>query len=173
MDAIYIPHLITLPDRTEKVEFKEFLAALDSLTPVQGELSVKHCSNYLEVSATAHTIVTLVCHRCLQQFNHRLAVVSSEILWLKDEVPDVDVIPFDHDLELDDLMESLAANGNFDPAAWLYEQLCLALPLRQLCDQECAGIPLPTSETQAVDQRWSALANLKNQLQNKGVKGKE
>ena len=164
MDAIYIPHLTTLPDRTEKVEFKEFLPPLETLTPVQGELMVKHCTNYLEVSAQATTIVTLICHRCLQQYNHRLAVAVSEVLWLQDETPEVEEIPFDRDLELDDLMENLAPNGNFEPSTWLYEQLCLALPLRQLCDQQCAGIPLPTTETAVVDHRWAALANLKNQL---------
>jgi uncharacterized protein len=169
MDAIYIPHLTTLPDRTEKVEFKEFLSALETLTPVQGELTVKHCGNYLEVAANANAIVTLICHRCLQQYNHRLAVALAEVLWLQDEVEDV--IPCDRDLELDDLLESLSPTGNFDPGTWLYEQLCLALPLRQLCDQQCAGIPLPASETQAIDHRWAALANLKNQLPSSNGEG--
>ncbi len=164
MDAIYIPRLTTLPDRTEKVEFKEFLPALETLTPVQGELAVKHCGNYLEVAANATAIVTLICHRCLQQYNHRLAVTISEVLWLQEQEPEVDVIPFDRDLELDDLMENLSPNGDFEPAAWLYEQLCLALPLRQLCDQQCVGIPLPSTATEPIDHRWAALVNLKDQL---------
>ena len=163
MDAIYIPYLMTLPDRTEKVEFKEFLPPLETLTPVQGELAVKHCHNYLEVTAQADAIVTLICHRCLQQFNHRLAVSIAEVLWLKDEAPDVDVIPYDRDLDLDDLMETLAPNSTFYPSSWLYEQLCLELPLRHLCDQQCVGIALPTA-AEPIDHRWASLANLKNQL---------
>jgi uncharacterized protein len=161
MDAIYIPRLTKLPDRTEKVEFKESLADLETLTPVQGQLQVRHGGNYLEVTAQASTIVTLMCHRCLQQFNHRLSVSVSEMLWLKDH--ESEVLPFDQDLELDDLMETLDPDGNFDPNTWLYEQLCLAIPQRQLCDAQCPGIPLPTT-AEPVDRRWASLANLKTQL---------
>jgi uncharacterized protein len=162
MDAIYIPRLMTLPERTETVEGQDFSTDLETLTPIQGQVQVKHCGNYLDVAAQADTIVTLTCHRCLQKFNHRLSVSASEMIWLQDEVPDVDVIPFDRDLDMEDLMETVAPDGYFDVSTWLYEQLCLAIPLRQLCDQHCQGIPLPTLEAQyQIDRRWASLQTLK------------
>ena len=68
----------------------------------------------------------------------------------------------------DELVETLPPQGHFEPAKWLYEQLCLAMPQRQLCDQACEGIVHPSrSATKAAtetDQRWAALSALKQQL---------
>jgi uncharacterized protein len=164
MEAIFIPRLTKAPERTETIEFKEFLKDLDTLTPVQGWIKVTHQGNYLEISAQAETIVTLTCHRCLQQFNYRLSIAPSELVWLN-EAADIDELPFDRDLTMDDLVESLPPNGYFEPDAWLYEQLSLEIPQRQLCDQNCAGIDVPESLSDPiVDSRWSSLADLKGRL---------
>lgn len=72
MEAIYIPQLLKAREQTQTIEVDEFLPDLETLTPVRGRISVQHRGNYLEVSAQAETIITLNCHRCLQQYNHRL-----------------------------------------------------------------------------------------------------
>ena len=90
METIYIPHLLTKSERKEVIDFDEFIPDLETLTPVRGRLQVTHQGNYLEVKAKAETIVTLTCHRCLKQYNHRLALNSSELIWLEETANQTD-----------------------------------------------------------------------------------
>lgn len=163
MQPIYIPHLETAPDKTWVIEVDQHLAGLESLTPVKGQLRIQHRGNFLEVSAVAETIVTLVCHRCLQNYNHRLQLNTSEFIWLQEPAPEA--FGVEREVELEELVETLPPQGHFDPGVWLYEQLCLALPQRQLCDQACPGIESTTRAPEpSPDHRWAALAALKQQL---------
>jgi uncharacterized protein len=165
MSAIHIPRLIQLPEQQETVEFRQLLPPLDTLTPVQGWLRVIHQGNYLEVAAEAETIVTLTCHRCLQQYNYRLAIAPKEIIWLQDSDDQLAELPFDQDLSVEDLVESLPLDGHFDRAVWLYEQLCLGIPQRQLCDQACSGIAHSGAITErSTDRRWASLESLKDRF---------
>ncbi|MBE9031962.1 DUF177 domain-containing protein [filamentous cyanobacterium LEGE 11480] len=165
MDAIHIPNLAHHPDKRVTIDFKQLVKDLKSLTPVQGTVTVMHKGNYLEVQVQAKTIVTLTCDRCLQQYNHRLNCDADEIIWLKDSELIISELPLNQDLELDDMVENLPEDGNFDVEAWVYEQLCLALPQRKLCDGDCKGIDVPqASPEDLTDRRWAALSALKNQL---------
>ena len=168
MDAIYIPQLTKAPQQTEVIDFSEAIPGLETLTPVQGQLRVTHQGNYLEVSANAETIVTLMCHRCLQQYNYRLSIAPSELISLNEASDLAEPLLLDQDIDPDDLVETLPPKGYFEPATWLYEQLCLELPQRQLCDQSCTGIELPNANEPAssVDRRWASLESLKKQLRN-------
>ena len=169
MDAIYIPELLKRPDGARKIEVDDYIPGLESLMPVQGWLKVVHQGSYLEVKAIAETIVTLKCDRCLQQYNHRLRAKAKELIWLN---PDADILednlPLEREVPLEELVETLSPSGHFDAAGWLYEQLCLQLPHRQLCDGACPGIELEGQSQDGsnapVDSRWAALANLKDRL---------
>lgn len=165
MEAIHIPRLIQCPEQTKTIEFKTFLKDLQTLTPVQGWIKITHQGNFLEISAKAETIVTLTCHRCLQQFNHRLAIAPSEMIWLDETADQLDELPLDKDLSMDDLVETLSPNGYFDPETWLYEQLSLEIPQRQLCEQDCPGIEVADEiKNPGIDSRWAALQSLKGHL---------
>jgi len=167
MEAIHIPWLLKLPEQTDVIQVNEFLPDLATLTPVRGRLEVTHQGNYLEVGVQAETIVTLTCDRCLQQYNHRLAVEATEVLWLDESAQLPDSGPLERETALEDLVETLPPQGYFQPDAWIYEQICLALPPRQLCDQKCPGIAVdnnPAPSTTATDRRWEALEALKRQL---------
>ncbi|AFZ21546.1 YceD family protein [Allocoleopsis franciscana] len=167
MEAIHIPWLLKLPEQTEVIQVKECIAGLETLTPVRGRMQVTHQGNYLEVSAQAETIITLTCDRCLQQYNHRLQVDASEMVWLDESADQPDEGPLERETALEDLVETLPPQGYFQPDVWLYEQLCLATPPRQLCDSDCPGIQINDHEPGSAaltDQRWQALANLKKQL---------
>jgi uncharacterized protein len=171
MEPIFLPQLTRASEQTEVITVNGPLEDLATLTPVQGQVKVVHHGNYLQVFGTAETIVTLVCDRCLQSYNHRLATQTSELIWLQEAVLDdvAEGITFTGDLEDPALTETLPPNGYFYPGDWLYQQLCLALPQRQRCDEQCPGIEVEvTAETerQNLDQRWSGLADLKRQLQN-------
>lgn len=169
MTPIPIPQIARSPDHTVRWTVKEFLADLPTLTPVQGWVQVTHCHTYLEVSTQAEAIITLTCDRCLQQYNYRLVASTSELIWLDEAAERVaNTLPAELEVAPEDLVESLSPHGMFDPVGWLYEQMCLALPLRQLCDATCPGI-LPEDNrapelSTAIDRRWAALESLKNQL---------
>lgn len=166
MDPIYIPRLTKAPQQTEVIDFNEPVQGLETLTPVQGQLKVTHRGSYLDVSAHADTIVTLTCHRCLQQYNYRLSIAPSELIWLEETADQIDPVLLDRDIVAEDLVETLPPKGTFDPTTWLYEQLCLELPQRQLCDQACKGIEVTPIEPPApvIDRRWASLETFKDQL---------
>jgi len=168
METIYIPRLLSKSEQTEVIEFDEFIPNLASLTPVRGRLQVTHQGTYLEVKAKAETIVTLTCHRCLKQYNHRLVLNSSELIWLDKEADRPDTNPIEMKVEFEDLVETLSPTGSFSPSDWLYEQLCLAEPHKQICDAKCVGIIVNDANTESSetisDSRWASLAALKRQL---------
>lgn len=160
MDAIYLPQLLKAPQQTEEIGLHEFVAGLKTLTPVRGRMVVTHGGSYLEVATTAETIVTLTCDRCLQQYNHRLSIDTSELIWLNQSEQD---FPLEREVKWEDLSETLDPGGYFQPEAWLYEQLSLAMPMRQLCSQDCQQ-PSVADDEPITDSRWQTLAALKNQL---------
>lgn len=168
MNAIYIPQLAKAFEQTETLQIRNYLPNLETLTPVQGVINVTHRGTFLDVKAKAEAIVTLTCDRCLQQYNHRVTVDTSEFIWLQEPISDWDQ-PLEQEGGLDDLVETLDPQGYFNPDEWLYEQFCLAMPQRQLCNEECEGMQPQQSQPTippTVDRRWASLEQLKNQLSN-------
>jgi uncharacterized protein len=168
METLYIPHLLHLPEKTVNIEVDTHLPGLETLTPVRGDVTLTHQTTYLQVKGRAETIVTLTCHRCLQNYNHRVAITPEELIWLQPD-PDPATLPLEREVGMDDLLETLPPNGHFAPATWLYEQVCLALPQRQICNEDCLGIELPSgpateSLSTPIDHRWSALSQLQQQM---------
>jgi uncharacterized protein len=166
MDRIYIPQLLKAPQKTERLELKDFVSGLESLNPVRGEMKVYHAGTYLEVTVKADTIITLTCDRCLKQYNHRLAVETVELIWLEETSDSSNPLPLEREVQWDDLTETLDIQGYFDPEAWLYEQLSLAMPMRSVCGLNCLGLP-QTNESQSetiIDSRWASLESLKKQF---------
>jgi uncharacterized protein len=165
MEAIYIPQLVRAPEQTERLQICDHLPDLETLTPVQGEVVVSHRGSYLEVKGQAEAIVTLTCDRCLQQYNHRVMVNTAELIWLQKAEDDPDADLLEREVAFDDLVETLDPEGYFQPAEWLYEQFCLAIPPRQLCNAGCPGIRLNSDESpKAVDRRWASLESLRKNL---------
>lgn len=166
MEPIFIPHLLKAPNQTQVIQVEEFLPGLETLTPIRGQLRVTHQGNYLEVAGKAEAIATLTCHRCLQQYNHRLVVKTSELIWLDDTAEGESALPLEREVALEDLVETLSPQGYFDPSEWFYEQMCLVIPPRQLCDSQCQGIQATeTNHSEAtVDRRWASLEILKGKF---------
>ena len=165
MEAIYIPQLLKAPERKRELKLDDSIPGLESLTPVRGTITIRHGGNFLEIILKAETIVTLVCDRCLQNYNSRLAVDTSELIWLEASEPDMENLPLEREVSLENLSESLNPNGHFDPEQWLYEQFSLAFPLRKLCGENCQGAAKTTTDNHdVVDSRWASLASLKDQL---------
>jgi uncharacterized protein len=166
MEPIYIPHLLKAPKQTQVIEIQDFIPELETLTPVKGQMRVTHHGNYLEVAAKAEAIATLTCHRCLQQYNHRLVVKTSELIWLDPAANEPYTGAIEREIALEELTEMLPPDGCFDPGEWLYQQMCLAIPLRQLCDSQCQGIELNQSQDleTTIDRRWASLEAIKKKF---------
>jgi uncharacterized protein len=157
MEKLYIPSIAKAANRIKVLDFKQEIPDLATLTPPQGQITIQHCGNYLSVKAQAWAIVTLTCDRTLRQFNHRLVVDTTELIWLADDPDSAD----------DDLSETLPPNGYFDPVTWLYEQFCLAMPFPQIAPDAPARVDMALphdANTPQVDSRWSNLINLRSQL---------
>lgn len=166
MQSIYIPHLLNAVDRTRSLSFETIFENLSTLTPVRAEVSARHGTTFLDIHGNAQTIVTLTCDRCLQQYNYRVSIDAKEIIWLE-EPADPQTIPLEQEINPEDLQESLSPYGYFEPEKWIYEQICLELPQRQICSENCQGLVVEPSETEQdkpVDDRWSALEILKQQF---------
>ncbi|HIK38247.1 MAG: YceD family protein [Geminocystis sp.] len=160
METIHLPQLLKMPERTMVLRLCHRIAGLDTLTPVRGLFTIRHGGNFIELSLVADTIITLVCDRCLQTFNHRLSVDTSEIIYLKEEPQNP--LP-EREITWEELCETLPPDSEFLIEDWIYQQLCLALPLRNICSNNCS-IPPYSSTGPEVDSRWSALAQLKHLL---------
>lgn len=169
--TIFIPRLTKLPEGRETVEFKEIFPDLQTLTPVNAKVQVTHKGNYLEVVGQADGIVTLSCDRCLTQFNHRLAIDTTEFIWFDEgEGPEsLEDLPLDEDLVMEAMVETVSKDGEFDVSNWVYEQLSLEMPYKQLCDVNCEGIAIDAENTQPIgDRRWAGLEALKGKLPGEG-----
>jgi uncharacterized protein len=160
MDRLYIPQIARAPQSTVILTFRENLPDLETLTPVEGKMWIRHGGTFLEVRAQAKTVVTLTCDRTLVQFNHRLEVNTTETLWLVDRLPEY---ADEMELTLDELVEHLPRDGHFDPGQWLYEQFCLAIPYQKIAPD--APPFAPASEpADPIDRRWAALTALQEML---------
>ncbi len=163
MDNIFIPQLLKMPERTYEFQLNDYISELETLTPVKGSFRVTHSHNYLEITLKADTILTLTCDRCLQTFNYRLTVDTTEIILLQ-HPPDNFSLPLEREIVTEDLSETLPPNGELIVQSWIYEQLSLAMPLRNLCGNDCQP-PSPEEDNNdeiTKDDRWSALASLKS-----------
>ncbi|HAC64833.1 MAG TPA: metal-binding protein [Cyanothece sp. UBA12306] len=165
MQSLYIPHLLQLSQRTQTISLEDFIPGLDTLTPLRGKMTVRHGGTFLEIKVQAETIITLTCDRCLQQYNHRVILDTSEIIWLDKNANLSAVIPQEREIAWEDLSETLSPDSYFEPEIWLYEQLSLTMPLRKLCGKDCQQLMVPTNEEPSpIDSRWASLESLKQQL---------
>lgn len=158
-----LEELLHQPRQTLTLDFQQFLEGFDSLVPVEGSVQIAHRGTFLEVSGEANTIVTLTCHRCLQQFNHRLTLQLHEIILIRKpaEAEEAEL-----ELEMEDLVEQISPGAVFDPGDWLYQHLHLALPQQLACGEDCQGPEIPIqTESSGIDPRWAALLSLQKRLE--------
>lgn len=157
---------LPLPELRTRAEGRHWrvdqpIAGLTSLTPVQGELEVLHHGAALAIRTCVETIVTLRCDRCLQHFNHPLRAELRELVELRSAAAaGGDEIELWLEAGGEDLDDRLDPAGVFDPEQWLFEQLSLRLPLVNRCGEDCPGPACWSSDPQAGDPRWAALARL-------------
>ena len=163
IENIFIPQLLKMPEGTCQIPLNDYINDLQTLTPVKGSFRVTHCQSFLEVELQADTILTLVCDRCLQTFNHRLSVDTQEVILLQYDRNESS-LPLEREIMSEDLSETLPPNGELNVQEWIYEQLSLAMPLKNVCGNDCQTPQEIEKEgqNQKIDDRWSALNQLKS-----------
>ncbi|MEB3266699.1 MAG: DUF177 domain-containing protein [Cyanobacteriota bacterium] len=134
------------------------IAGLTTLTPVRGQIVVRHLGDALELDGQAEAIVTLCCDRCLQHFNHGLKVQQHELLDIVTTPAATTPAAGDLDLVPD---ERLDPRGTFDPERWFFEQLSLQQPTVNRCGPDCPGPPSWGDGHGAGDPRWASLGRLR------------
>ena len=159
---IPLKDLLQAPNRTRDCDFRQEVDRFQSLTPVEGSVSITHRGNFVEVSGQFSAIVTLDCYRCLNAYNYKLQADIEEIIWL--EKPQTPLVGQDVEVGVDDLVETLDPDGAFDIEDWVYQQLCLSLPQKQVCAEDCAGVEVDPANEQPTDSRWNILQQLKQQM---------
>ncbi len=166
IEKIYIPQLLKISEKKQKIILDDQISGLKTLTPIRGYLDIAHKGTFLNLELKVDTILTFTCDRCLQSYNHRLQVNTSEIIWLNNNLEDELNAPLERQIAEQDLYETLSPNGYFAVEEWIYQQLSLAMPLRKLCSSNCQA-PIKKEENQEhlIDNRWSALASLKSLIQ--------
>ena len=144
-----------------------YLNDLPSLTPVRGTIQAEHLGNVLAVHGSLQTIVTLICDRCLNQFNQALISTTEELIWLGEEQNNHEQLEASAGFEqMSGLLERLDPQGPFDPQQWAFEHLNLQLPAVNRCSGDCPGPPgLSTSGSEdgldsGSDPRWDVLKQL-------------
>ncbi len=157
LSPISVAELLAQPEGHRWL-FEQSIRDLDSSSPVKGFLSVRVEGPLLRVEGQASTTVQLCCDRCLQRFEHSLSASASEQLALGTGTADL-AEALDYDAE--GISDQLDPAGSFDPEQWIYEQLCLQLPLVNHCGAGCPG-PASWGSTEPVgDPRWAALSRLR------------
>jgi len=148
---------VSLPDLQasgpRRWQIQQPLAGLHQAGPVQGELSLRHLGDGVEVGARVHTELACTCDRCLRPFTTTLRAEAEERLPFHPPADGLAPLP-------EALEERLDPSGSFDPEHWLFEQISLRLPLVNRCGPDCPGPATWSSSPAAADPRWAALARL-------------
>ena len=170
---VSIEDLKALPQRRLTLEFKEDLAGLGAIKPVVGELTLIWSSSSVQLSGCVKTLLKLHCDRCLRPYFQSLTVDLEE-RFIPADLAEADREPH-RELQKNDFVELLPADGLLDISDVVYQAVTLATPSYCLCGDECPGPPLPSEagktgvaggskaeskQNQPIDPRWKNLKTL-------------
>lgn len=130
------------------------------LEPVKVSIKMENTGRILAGSGMIHTVINLVCSRCLKDIEYQLNAPINVIVDSRSEHKEEE----EHLLELHD-------NGDVDFSPGVEETILFNLPLIPLCKDDClglcsgCGVDLNTRkcrcEQQEIDPRWEKLKELK------------
>jgi uncharacterized protein len=146
------------------------LGGLRQVGPLHSEGQAELLSNTLgeiRIRGRMHVEIEADCDRCLELI--RRPIDSDFDLYYR-PTPDSDA---PHELAIDEGEAEIGFydGGGIELAEVMREYVLLALPMQQVCDEACKGICPQCGlnrntgrcqcETKMVDERWTALRNLK------------
>lgn len=141
--VIHIPHNLLKSSQSEKFEgeFKlvDFKVGPDDyvvLSQVTWNVQVANTGNgLLYISGKSHLKCQTKCARCLEDFDLEIdgKIEAYSILLPSAKLP--------NDVYSEECIE-YKKDHTLDIGNAIYESICLELPLRPLCDDECSGIKI-------------------------------
>jgi uncharacterized protein len=141
--------------------------------PVKGSLEIKKVGQEVLVRGKVSGEVKLTCARCLKEFES--GIMEEVDIELRPAL-DLERAAPERELGTDDLDVEFFRGDALDISHLAAEQISLAVPMKPLCQDDCGGIcpacgadrTLGTCGCEPdVDPRWSALKDLKDQINNK------
>jgi len=137
---------------------------------VRWALELRRILGGVEIEGDLHGTVGLVCYRCLEPYEHSFSLGLLEHALV---IPGGDIEPGD-----DYADEYLVQEGVLDLEPVFRDAICLAIPSKHLCGEECMGLcqgcganlnaePC-TCAAGKVDRRLLPLEDLKRRLEEEG-----
>ena len=127
----------TFPVLADMIKQREY----DFLVPIKTRLRVYQVSDIIEVEGSLETRIRLLCSRCLQAYETRLAA-RFDLTYTQSVSEETQA--FDHHKEIElkaqDLGLILFNGEEIDLTEGIQEQAVLALPIQPLCRQHCKGL---------------------------------
>jgi len=134
---------------------------------VDWSLEMRRIVGAVEVSGTVSGSITLTCYRCLKGFGFPLSVQLREhVIWLNEG----DMQPGDERTD-----EYVVSGGILDLTPMFRDAICLALPSKRICSEQCKGlcpgcgvdlnIEQCDCDTRNIDARLKPLADLKKRME--------
>ena len=149
------------------------LEGLDIMGPVKGSFQINKTGHQVLVRGKVNGEVQLTCARCLEGFK---ASIDEEVDIELRPALDLDREAQERELGSDDLDVEFFRGDALDVSHLAVEQISLAIPMKPLCREDCGGICPDCGADRAMgacgcepetDPRWSALQDLKDQINNK------
>lgn len=146
---------------------------LDIKGPVSGSFKIRKMGQQVLVRGDVSGEVRLTCARCLKEFD---AGVREGVDIELRPVLDLEKGSQEKELASDDLDVEFFRGDALDVGHLAAEQISLAIPMKPLCRDDCAGICPVCGKDRAsgkcdcepdTDPRWSALKELKDQIKQK------
>lgn len=104
--------------------------------PIYGELSLLRTDRGIFVNGTLNTVVKAVCGRCLSSFDQALTLNMEEEFLLTVDPSTGAPLPW----QGEEGAFTINENQEFDLAEAVRQYALLALPMKPLCREECAGL---------------------------------
>ncbi|MDH3360018.1 MAG: DUF177 domain-containing protein [Desulfobulbaceae bacterium] len=112
---------------------------LECCGKVYAEVFLRRDDQRVFVEGSLSATVSLVCDRCLESFEKAIAEdfqVDFELAGADSNVPTTG----EHEVDVDEMDTIYLDEASIDIYEMLQQQVFLALPEKNLCDQECQGL---------------------------------
>lgn len=115
---------------------KEGYMAVDLASPLVAHLTLKLNREKVHITGEIHTKLKLFCARCLEPFAFPLDTTMDFTLVPSTQLPQTETLR----LKKEDLEVEFFNGAEIDLAQIVMEQIFLNIPMKPLCQPDCAGL---------------------------------
>ena len=123
---------------TRTLDVADRVKIFDSPSSVSGQIKLIHTNRSILASGRLNVEVETECCRCLELFKCPLEIDIGEEYFSTVDVHSGGVLNLPHDYDADSFV--IGENHTLDLSEAVRQYTLLALPMKPLCHQDCAGI---------------------------------